>query len=72
MVRVGVSTDSRIGNKFLFPGLGYGGSCFPKDVKALIRTGEDYGELYISGATGKWNDLNGTSALAFLVQIGTP
>ena len=43
MVRVGVSTDSRIGNKFLFPGLGYGGSCFPKDVKALIKTGSDYG-----------------------------
>ena len=43
MVRVGISTDSRIGNKFLFPGLGYGGSCFPKDVKALIKTGEDYG-----------------------------
>lgn len=43
MVRVGMSTDSRIGNKFLFPGLGYGGSCFPKDVKALIKTGNDFG-----------------------------
>ena len=43
MVRVGVSTDSRIGNKFLFAGLGYGGSCFPKDIKALIKTGADFG-----------------------------
>ena len=43
MVRVGITTDSRIGNKFLFPGLGYGGSCFPKDVKALINTGEKFG-----------------------------
>lgn len=43
MVRIGMSTDSRIGNKFLFPGLGFGGSCFPKDIKAIINTGEANG-----------------------------
>ena len=43
MVRIGMCTDSRIGSKFLFPGLGYGGSCFPKDVKAMIKTAQDFG-----------------------------
>jgi UDPglucose 6-dehydrogenase len=42
-VRHGIATDSRIGSAFLFPGPGYGGSCFPKDVKALIRSGKDKG-----------------------------
>ena len=42
-VRKGIGTDKRIGQAFLFPGPGYGGSCFPKDVKALIRTGHDVG-----------------------------
>lgn len=43
MVRRGIGTDARIGTKFLYPGCGYGGSCFPKDVKALIHTGKEYG-----------------------------
>lgn len=41
-VRKGVGTDSRIGKRFLFPGIGYGGSCFPKDVQALAKSSEDY------------------------------
>lgn len=43
MVRKGIGTDTRIGNKFLYAGCGYGGSCFPKDVKALIKTAEKNG-----------------------------
>ncbi|MBS5802142.1 MAG: UDP-glucose/GDP-mannose dehydrogenase family protein [Brachyspira sp.] len=41
MVRIGMCADKRIGSQFLFPGLGYGGSCFPKDVKALLKTAKD-------------------------------
>jgi UDPglucose 6-dehydrogenase len=43
LVRRGIGTDTRIGPSFLFPGPGYGGSCFPKDVKALVRTGKEQG-----------------------------
>ena len=43
MIRRGIGSDSRIGVSFLFPGVGYGGSCFPKDVKAILKTGEEYG-----------------------------
>lgn len=42
-VRKGIGSDGRIGNKFIYPGTGYGGSCFPKDVQALVRTGEEAG-----------------------------
>jgi UDPglucose 6-dehydrogenase len=43
MVRKGIGSDSRIGPKFIYAGIGYGGSCFPKDIKALIKTASDYG-----------------------------
>ncbi|SFW63636.1 UDP-glucose dehydrogenase family protein [Chitinophaga sancti] len=43
MVRKGIGSDARIGTSFIYPGIGYGGSCFPKDVKALVKTGKEYG-----------------------------
>lgn len=56
-VRKGVGTDSRIGSKFLYPGIGFGGSCFPKDVKALVKSGKeiDY-EFQIINSVLKVND----------------
>ena len=45
-VRVGMGSDNRIGKRFLFPGIGYGGSCFPKDVQALVQTSNQYGYDY--------------------------
>lgn len=57
MVRKGIGTDSRIGSKFLYPGCGYGGSCFPKDVKALIKTSEKYGyEMKVLKAVEEVNE----------------
>jgi len=57
LVRKGIGSDARIGSAFLFPGPGYGGSCFPKDVKALIRTGRENGiPLRILAAVEAVND----------------
>jgi UDPglucose 6-dehydrogenase len=56
-VRKGIGSDSRIGSKFLYPGTGYGGSCFPKDVKAIIKTAHDNGyELNVVKAVEKANE----------------
>lgn len=57
MVRKGIGSDPRIGNKFIYPGVGYGGSCFPKDVKALIRTARENGhDMRILTAVEEVND----------------
>jgi UDPglucose 6-dehydrogenase len=56
-VRKGIGSDSRIGSKFLYPGTGYGGSCFPKDVKAIIRTAHDHSyELNVIKAVESANE----------------
>jgi UDPglucose 6-dehydrogenase len=57
LVRMGMGTDSRIGPSFLFPGVGYGGSCFPKDVKALIRMGHQASQaLHVVEAVERTNE----------------
>ena len=57
LVRQGIGTDPRIGTQFLYAGAGYGGSCFPKDVKALVRTGHEYGvTLKVLSAVEAAND----------------
>jgi len=56
-VRAGITTDVRIGKHFLYPGPGYGGSCFPKDVKALLRTGKEAGlPMHVIGAAEAHNE----------------
>ena len=57
LVRKGIGSDTRIGHKFIYPGTGYGGSCFPKDVKALIKTGKEYNfELRVLKAVEEVNE----------------
>lgn len=83
-VSKGVGMDSRIGNKFLKPGCGYGGSCFPKDVKALIKIGEEHGEqMYILNSVEEvnyfqkrvmfrklWNHFNGNLNKKTIAVLG--
>jgi UDPglucose 6-dehydrogenase len=60
-VRIGMGSDSRIGKRFLFPGIGYGGSCFPKDVQALAKTASEYSyDFKILKSVMKVNDLQKT------------
>jgi UDPglucose 6-dehydrogenase len=64
-VRLGLGTDSRIGPSFLLPGIGYGGSCFPKDVKALVRTAEEAGvDLGVLRAVEAANETQKTSLVS--------
>ena len=68
-VRVGIGTDSRIGMSFLFPGIGYGGSCFPKDVQALIKTGKDFGvDLKVARATEEANKIQKTTLAKRIIE----
>lgn len=63
-VRIGIGTDSRIGKRFLFPGIGYGGSCFPKDVQALAKSGKEAGyEFQIIKAVMEVNEEQKTSII---------
>ncbi|HMQ00321.1 MAG TPA: UDP binding domain-containing protein, partial [Cyclobacteriaceae bacterium] len=63
-VRKGIGTDSRIGKRFLFPGIGYGGSCFPKDVQALSKSAQDVNyDFHILNAVMKVNDTQKTKLI---------
>ncbi|OGI01349.1 MAG: UDP-glucose 6-dehydrogenase [Candidatus Melainabacteria bacterium GWF2_37_15] len=66
-VRIGMSTDRRIGSQFLFPGLGYGGSCFPKDVKALIKIAQD--NIIPCGILKAADETNSTQRKIFIERI---
>lgn len=68
-VRLGIGSDTRIGKRFLFPGIGYGGSCFPKDVQALAKSGVDAGyEFKILKSVMKVNERQKTSLLGPILE----
>jgi UDPglucose 6-dehydrogenase len=68
-VRLGIGTDSRIGKRFLFPGIGYGGSCFPKDVQALFHSGVEGGyEFKILKSVMKVNERQKTALLGPILE----
>ena len=69
-VRLGIGSDARIGHSFLFPGVGYGGSCFPKDVQALIRTGNSYDStMDILQAVERVNQVQKSKMLDMLSKV---
>ncbi len=67
MVMRGIGSDSRIGPKFLFPGVGFGGSCFPKDVRALIKTSQDHG--YEATILEEVMDVNEAQRVSFTEKV---
>ncbi len=67
MVRKGIGSDPRIGNKFIYAGVGFGGSCFPKDIKALIKTGEDNG--YSLRILNSVNEVNNDQKMVMVNKI---
>jgi UDPglucose 6-dehydrogenase len=68
-VRIGMGTDSRIGKRFLFPGIGYGGSCFPKDVQALAKSGAEAGyEFRIINSVMEVNERQKTALMPKIID----
>lgn len=68
-VRIGIGSDTRIGNRFLFPGIGYGGSCFPKDVQAIVKTAKDHNyNLQILESVMKVNEIQKTILLPAILD----
>lgn len=73
MVRIGIGSDTRIGNRFLFPGIGYGGSCFPKDVQAIVKTAKDHNyNLQILESVMKVNESQKTILLPSILSYFGP